>query len=81
MSPPSLAGRVLLALIFIVAGYGKLTGLAGTAGYIASKGCRCRPCWRWAQACSNSSAASRSPWASRPAGPRWRWPCSRSWPP
>ncbi|MBI5719765.1 MAG: DoxX family protein [Burkholderiales bacterium] len=36
--PVVVAGRVLLALIFIVAGFGKLTGLAGTAGYIASKG-------------------------------------------
>ena len=34
----AVAGRVLLALIFILAGFGKLTGLAGTAGYIASKG-------------------------------------------
>ena len=38
VAPVAVAGRVLLALIFIVAGYGKLTGLAGTAGYIASKG-------------------------------------------
>jgi putative oxidoreductase len=30
--------RVLLALMFVLAGIGKLTGLAGTAGYIASKG-------------------------------------------
>ncbi len=33
-----LAGRILLALLFLSAGYGKLTGFAGTAGYIASKG-------------------------------------------
>ncbi|MBL8288058.1 MAG: DoxX family protein [Rubrivivax sp.] len=38
IAPVVVAGRLLLALIFIVAGYGKLTGLAGTAGYIASKG-------------------------------------------
>jgi len=36
--PVVVAGRVLLALIFILAGFSKLTGLAGTAGYIASKG-------------------------------------------
>ena len=37
--PPVVAlARVLLALIFIVSGFGKLTGLEGTAGYIASKG-------------------------------------------
>jgi len=30
--------RVLLALMFVLAGIGKLTGLEGTAGYIASKG-------------------------------------------
>lgn len=33
-----LAGRILIAIIFIVAGYGKAVGLSGTAGYIASKG-------------------------------------------
>lgn len=32
------AGRVLLALIFIVSGFGKLTDLSGTAGYISSSG-------------------------------------------
>jgi putative oxidoreductase len=30
--------RVLLALMFVLAGFGKFTALAGTAGYIASKG-------------------------------------------
>lgn len=33
-----LLARVLLAHIFIVAGFGKIAGFAGTAGYIASKG-------------------------------------------
>ena len=33
-----LGGRLLMAFIFIFAGYGKLTGFDGTAGYIASKG-------------------------------------------
>lgn len=33
-----LVGRILIAIIFIVAGYGKATGLSGTAAYIASKG-------------------------------------------
>ena len=33
-----LVGRVLLALIFIIAGFGKITGFEGTVGYIASKG-------------------------------------------
>lgn len=32
------AGRVLLALIFVTSGWGKLTGLEGTAGYIAKAG-------------------------------------------
>ena len=32
------AGRVLLALMFILAGFGKFAALQGTAGYIASKG-------------------------------------------
>ena len=35
---PVVIARVLLALMFVLAGFGKLTGLEGTAGYIASKG-------------------------------------------
>jgi len=34
----ALLGRVLLALLFIPAGFGKLTAFAGTVGYIASVG-------------------------------------------
>jgi putative oxidoreductase len=34
----NLAGRILLAVIFIVSGFGKITGYAGTAAYMASKG-------------------------------------------
>ena len=34
----NLVGRILLAVIFIVAGFGKITGYAGTAAYMASKG-------------------------------------------
>jgi putative oxidoreductase len=34
----ALAGRILLALIFLQSGFGKLTGFSGTVGYIASKG-------------------------------------------
>jgi putative oxidoreductase len=34
----ALAGRILLAAIFLLSGFGKITGFAGTAGYIASKG-------------------------------------------
>jgi len=33
-----LAGRILIAFIFIFSGFGKLTGFDGTVGYIASKG-------------------------------------------
>jgi putative oxidoreductase len=33
-----LIGRILIALIFLLAGFGKLTGFEGTVGYIASKG-------------------------------------------
>jgi putative oxidoreductase len=36
--PVALIGRVLLALMFVLAGVSKFGGLAGTAGYIASKG-------------------------------------------
>lgn len=34
----TLVGRALLALLFIPAGFSKLTGFAGVTGYIASKG-------------------------------------------
>ncbi|MBE0613995.1 MAG: DoxX family protein [Burkholderiales bacterium] len=34
----ALAGRILLALIFIISGYGKLKGYDATAAYMASKG-------------------------------------------
>jgi len=34
----ALVARVLLALLFLDSGYGKIGGFAGTAGYIASKG-------------------------------------------
>ena len=33
-----LASRILIALIFVFAGFGKITGFEGTVGYIASKG-------------------------------------------
>lgn len=34
----TLVSRILLAILFIPAGFGKLTAIAGTAGYFASKG-------------------------------------------
>lgn len=37
-SPLVLAGRILLALMFVMAGYSKLGNIGGTAGYIASGG-------------------------------------------
>jgi len=37
-TPLVVVGRILLALMFILAGFGKLTNLEGTAGYIASGG-------------------------------------------
>jgi len=33
-----LVGRILLAAIFLMSGIGKISGFAGTAGYMASKG-------------------------------------------
>jgi len=33
-----LVGRILLGLIFVLAGFGKIGGFDGTVGYIASKG-------------------------------------------
>ncbi len=37
-TPLVIAGRVLLALMFVLAGFNKLGNLEGTAGYIASGG-------------------------------------------
>lgn len=37
-NPLSLIGRILLALLFVPAGFSKISGFAGTVGYIASKG-------------------------------------------
>ncbi len=34
----TLAGRILIALLFVPAGFGKIAGFQGTAGYIASVG-------------------------------------------
>lgn len=36
--PLAVVGRVLLALMFVLSGFGKLTGIEGTAAYIASAG-------------------------------------------
>lgn len=33
-----LVGRILLAALFIISGFGKIAGYDGTAGYMASKG-------------------------------------------
>ena len=37
-NPLALAGRALLALLFVPAGFAKIAGFADTSGYIASKG-------------------------------------------
>ena len=37
-NPLTLLGRVLIALLFVPGGFGKIAGFAGTIGYIASKG-------------------------------------------
>lgn len=37
-NPLALAARILMAVLFLIAGWGKIGGFAGTAGYIASKG-------------------------------------------
>jgi putative oxidoreductase len=34
----ALVGRTLLAVLFVVSGFGKLTGFSGTAAYMAAKG-------------------------------------------
>ena len=37
-NPLNLVGRLLLALLFLPAGFSKIGGFAGTVGYIATKG-------------------------------------------
>lgn len=37
-TPLTVVARVLLALMFVLSGFGKLTSIEGTAGYIASAG-------------------------------------------
>ena len=37
-APVAAVGRLLLAVMFILSGFGKLTNIEGTAGYIASGG-------------------------------------------
>ena len=34
----ALVGRILVALIFVISGYGKIAGFEGVSGYIGSKG-------------------------------------------
>ena len=34
----ALVGRILIALIFVISGFTKITGFSGVAGYIGSKG-------------------------------------------
>ena len=34
----ALAGRILLAVLFVISGFGKIGGFDGVAGYIAAKG-------------------------------------------
>lgn len=42
-TPLALVGRILLALMFVLAGFSKISGFEGTAGYIASKGLPAAP--------------------------------------
>jgi putative oxidoreductase len=37
-NPLALLGRILLAILFVTSGFGKITGFEGTVGYIASHG-------------------------------------------
>ena len=45
-----LIARILLAFIFVMAGFNKLTGIDGTAGYIASTGLPAATLLAWAAA-------------------------------
>ena len=42
-----LVGRVLLGWLFLAAGYGKLTGIAGTIGYFTNLGMSPPGFWAW----------------------------------
>ena len=48
MNPQAISlviARILLAVIFVVSGFGKFANLAGTAGYIASAGLPLPQAW------------------------------------
>lgn len=49
-NPLALVGRILLAVLFIPAGFSKITGFAGTGGMPRPWACRCPQC-QWASAC------------------------------
>ena len=62
-----LAGRVLLALMFVMAGWGKIGGYAGTQGYMEAMGVpgfmlplvillELVVVWRWSTACLPASS-------------------------
>ncbi len=55
-NPLALSGRLLFALLFLPAGISKISGFAGTVGYITSAGLPLRfiyrLCWwRWSISC------------------------------
>ena len=58
-NPLAFAGRLLLAALFLPAGLAKMTGFAGTVGYIASVGLPRR------DFSSRRSNIGRSSWRSR----------------
>ena len=49
-SPLVISGRILLALMFVMAGFSKLGNIAGTAGYIAGAGLPMATALAWATA-------------------------------
>jgi NAD(P)H dehydrogenase (quinone) len=65
----ALIGRLLIAWLFIPAGFGKIAGFAGTVGYITSAGLPLPEVAAASPSSSNWASASRCWWASRPAGP------------
>jgi hypothetical protein len=84
LNPLALVGRILLALMFVLSGFGKLTHFAGTAGYIGSAGLPMPEVLAaltiiLERSFSNSAAAWRWSSAFRHAGRRSVWVCSRYW--
>ncbi len=69
----TLIARIFLSILFILAGYGKLTAISGTAGYLLASAFRFQPLRLSLSAWWNLSAASQFCWLSDAHRSSHRW--------